>query len=874
MKWRTQSAFFATTSLAALLVAGAVRAQTQGQLAAAAPAPAQGVATETAAAADDKIEEIVVTGVRGAIRTVETSPVPIDVFRAEDLKSVPSSDTLDILKTVVPSFAVNRNVNSNTGTFIRPIRLRGLSEDKTLLLVNSKRRHKSASVGTAGSGSQGADAAVIPAAAIKSVEVLRDGAAAQYGSDAIAGVINFILKDNSDGFEVSVQTGQYYEGDGLQRLVSADVGVPVGNNGFVNISGQFNSDNRTSRGVQFTSAPFDAKAYAAANPAYAAAVDLTHPIQRQGAPDSEAKRFFVNAGYDAESVKFYAFANFSDSKAIADANYRYPGGNQPILDNAIRLQDGTVFKFNQMFLAGYRPSFGGFVQDYSFTAGAKGDFTFGGGDATYDFSARYGHDRIIYRVYNSMNASYGPAQALTKRDFQPLDFRSDEKALNADFSWSKDIGLHGPLALSAGLEYRDEGYTIISGEKASYEAGTFASADPFDYCTNETSVAARTLRPTAPQGKGIQCNNANDPIYHVMPAGANVFNGIPPELAGTFRADSKSGYVEAAVDVTDKWFVDFAGRYESFSIFGDTVNGKAATRIEVMDGIGVRGSIGTGFRAPTPGMLHTTAVSISSVDGVSLLAGIFPTEHPVSRFLGAKPLKPENSVNYSAGITFNPAPAFTVTIDGYIIDITDQIWSTSNIPVTPAIQAQLVAAGVVAGNSISNVRFFQNAFNSRTQGIDLVATYGFNWDNGQRTSLVASFNVNKYKIKQVKIANLFNAQSIFNFERNDPKWRSILTATQEIGPVQVTARANIYGPYARINTTAPFARQDHHTVAQMDLEAKYRFDEHWNFSIGAKNITNKYPDKNIISPGNGSVYADGVVDFQGGFYFARIDVRY
>ncbi len=855
MNLRTQSAFFATTSLTALFVAGAVQAQS--------PAPA----------AD--IETIIVTGVRGAARTVETSPVPIDVLGVEELRSVASSDTLEILKTIVPSYAVNRNVNSNTGSFIRPIRLRGLSEDKTLLLVNSMRRHKSASVGTAGSGSQGADAAVIPAIALQSVEVLRDGAAAQYGSDAIAGVINFILKDNSEGFELSAQTGQYYAGDGFGYVLSGNVGLPLGDAGFISISGQLSVDNRTSRAIQFTSAPFDAIAYAAANPVYAAGVDLTNPIQRHGQPDQDAQRLFVNAGYDLSGgAELYAFGNYSDSKAFTDANYRYPGGGQPVLDRPFRLEDGRVFRFNEMFPTGYRPSFAGLVTDYSFAGGVKGDFEFGGGESTYDFSGRTGHSRIVYKVYDSMNASYGPAQALTKRDFTSLDFRADEWAVNADFSWSKDVGMSGPLAISAGLEYRDEGYTIISTEKASYEAGIFANQDPFDFCTNETAVASRTLRPTAPQNRGIQCNVATDPVYGVMPAGANVFNGIPPELAGEFRATSKSGYVEAAVDVTDNWFVDFAARYEDFSSFGDTLNGKFATRFEITEDFGVRGSIGTGFRAPTPGMLNTTAVSISSVDGVSLLAGIFPTEHPVSRFLGATPLKPENSVNYSAGFTLSPFSGFSLTIDGYLIDITDQIWSTSNIPVTPAIQAQLVAAGVVAGNSISNVRFFQNAFNSKTSGFDVVATYGFNWDNGQRTSLVGSFNMNKYKIKEVKIANLFNAQSIFNFENNEPKWRAILSATQEIGDFQVMARANIFGSYTRQNTTTPFASQKHGTIAMFDTEVKYNLGEHYTFTVGAKNVLDKYPARNLISAGNGNIYADGVVDFQGGYYFARIDVRY
>jgi iron complex outermembrane receptor protein len=818
----------------------------------------------------------VVTGVRGAARTVASSPVPIDVVPAAELRSVPSSDTLDVLKTVVPSYSVSRNVNSNTGTFIRPVAIRGLSEDKTLLLVNSKRRHKSASVATAGSGAQGPDAGVIPAIALKSVEVLRDGAAAQYGSDAIAGVINFILKDNASGFEVSAQTGQYYKGDGGQFLLSANVGLPLGDRGFLTLSAQANSDDRTSRSRQFTSAAFDAAAYAAANPFYAANAPLDQDIQRHGQPDSEALRTFFNAGYDvSDSVKLYGFGNYSKSNARTDANYRYPGNNQPVLDVPIRLQNGRAFRFNEMFPVGYRPQFAGFVTDWSLAGGVKGDFQAAGGEATFDLSARYGKSRIVYKVYNSMNASYGPEQALTKRDFTSLDFRSDEWALNGDFSWSRDVGLATPLVLSAGAEYRNEGYTIVSTEKASYEAGIFNSPDPFDFCTNEASVAQRTLRAGAPQNQGIQCNNANDPVYRTLPAGANVFNGIPPELAGEFRANSKSAYAEVSTDITDKWFVDLAGRYEDWSTFGSVFNSKFATRYEFIDGLAVRGSVGTGFHGPTPGLLNTTSVNVTSVEGVSLLAGVFPSTHPVSQFLGAQPLGPEKSVNWSLGTTVGLIPGVTLTVDGYKIYIHDQIYSTSNIAVTPAIRAALIAANVSGGNSISNVRFFQNAFNSRTMGLDVVATYRKNWSNGQNSSFVASFNLNKYKITKVKIAGLFNATSLFNFENSNPRWRSVFTATHEIGKFRGLVRANLFGPYTIQADIAPnFPRQRRGVIAQFDTELTYKLTDNYSFTVGARNVTDKYPAPNILNPGNGSIYSDGVVDWQGGFYFARVDVRY
>jgi iron complex outermembrane receptor protein len=847
-----------TTSLIALFAAGAVHAQS--------PAP-------------EEVDAIVVTGTRGAARTVQTSPVPIDVVQAEELRSVSSSDTLDVLKTIVPSYSVSRNVNSNSGTFIRPVAIRGLSEDKTLLLVNSKRRHKSASVASAGNGAQGADAAVIPSIAIKSVEVLRDGAAAQYGSDAIAGVVNFMLKDNADGIELSAQTGQYYQGDGFQVLLAGNIGLPLGDRGFVNLSAQAASDDRTSRGKQFTSAAFDAAAYNAANPNYKNYVDLSRVIQRHGQPDSEGLRTFVNMGYDlTDSVSLYGFGNYSSSNAITDANYRYPGGGQPVLDVPIRLQDGRSFRYNELFPGGYRPSFAGFVTDYSFTGGIKGDFGFGGGDATYDFSARYGKSRIIYDVINSMNASNGPSEALTKRNFRSLDFRSDEFSLNGDFSWTKDVGFASPLAISAGAEYRKERYDIISTEKASYEAGIFANQDPFDFCTPQL-----TLRPTAPQNQGINCaNNLSsaadgfagiDPVYNVMPAGANVFNGIPPEFAGRFSADSKSGYLEMATDVTDKWFVDVATRFENFSTFGSILTGKFATRYELTEGLGVRASVGSGFHAPTPGLLNITQVTVTSVEGVSQLGGIFPSTSAPARFLGAKDLGPERTVNYSAGITMAPSPAFNLTVDAYQIRITDQIYSTSNITVTPAIRAQLVAAGIVAGNAITTVRFFQNAFNSTTTGFDVVGTYRHNWENGHTTSIVGAFNLNNYTIEKVKIAGLFNDVSIFNFE-NGIRWRSVITATHDMGDLQFMVRANLYGPNINQSNTAPFPTQKRGVVSQWDAEIKYDINEHYTFTLGARNVFDKYPDPNILNPGNGSIYSDSVVDFQGGFYFARFDVKY
>jgi iron complex outermembrane receptor protein len=863
---RSRAFFLAAVSIAAL-TAGAAQAQT------------------VPTAAGD-VDAVVVTGTRGQPRTVANSPVPIDVVSGAELRQVSSNDTLDILKAIVPSYSVSRNINSNTGTFIRPVSIRGLSEDKTLLLMNGKRRHKTASVATAGSGAQGSDAAVIPSIAIKSVEVLRDGAAAQYGSDAIAGVVNFTLKDNREGIELSAQTGQYYEGDGTSYQLAGNIGLPLLDRGFVNISAQFNMDGRTDRSTQFRTntfgtSVFDATVYAASNPAYAAFFgfpDNVRHIQRQGAPDSSSARAIVNAGYEFDNgSQLYAFANLSSSRAQTDGNYRYPTANQPVMDTPVRLQDGSIFRWNQIFPYGLSPQFAGYVHDKSIAGGWKGEKTgLLGGDLAYDISGRYGRNQIIYKVFGTVNAAVGPTGA-SQMNFRPIDFRSEEKSFNTDFTWSRDVGFHTPLALSFGTELRKETYTIKPGDAGSIKVGTYATVDPYDFCTGGNSFAAgQTLRPTAPQNMGINCALSTDPVYRTLPVGPNVFSGTPQSAAGDFSVDSKSAYVEAATEVTEKLFVDLAARYEDFSTFGSTSNYKAAARYAVTDWLGVRASIGTGFHAPSPGLLNTTSVSISSVDGVSVLAGTFPSSNPVSVFLGAKPLKPEESKNYSLGLTLHPFSGFDLTVDGYQIKITDQIYSTSNIAVTPAIAAAMTAAGVAGASSIANVRFFQNAFDSTTKGLDVVATYKLNWENGQRTSLTGAFNMNTFKIDNLKIAGLFNAQSTFNFEHNAPRWRGILTLQHTWNNFQFTLRDNVFGHYKFMSTVAPFPVQTYKAGdQQIDMDVKYTFLEKYSITVGGRNVFDKYPDKDkLFLVTNGTQYRDGPVDIQGGYYFARFDAKF
>lgn len=839
-------------------------------------------AAGTSVATQDN-SEVVVTGTRGEPRTVQTSPVPIDVIGQKELATISYTDTLDVLKTAIPSLNVSRQPNSTTGTFIRPITLRGLPEDKTLLLVNSKRRHKTASIAISGSGAQGEDAAVIPSLALKSVEVLRDGAAAQYGSDAIAGVINFILKDSNHGGTLVAQAGQYYEGDGNSFEVAGNIGLPLTDHGFVNLTAEYTHDGRTTRAKQYTSATFDAIAYAAANPAYAALVDLSKPLQRWGQPESEAVRTFVNAGLDVtDNTKLYAFGNYSHSSATADANYRYPGNGQLVEDVPVRLADGSVFKFNSIYPAGFKPLFTGHVTDWSATGGYKGAIPLGGNDLTFDLSGRYGWNKIVYTMVNSLNPSMGPSSPTS---FTPNTYVNREIAGNADFSYSiPNDFFASPLTLSAGLEYRRETYTIRTGDPASYANGIYSTPNPYGFCNTTT----HTLNASAPQNAGINCANylttaadgfaGIDPVYNTLSAGSQGFTGTAPNFAGTFSDTSKSAYAEAATDLLPGWFVDLAGRYEHFDSFGSKLNGKIASRIEITKGLALRGSVGTGFHAPSPALLNQSYTSIRTVNGVFTLAGLVPASNPVATFLGAKPLTPEKSLNFSAGVTATPLPGFNLTIDGYLIRIHDQIYSTANITVTPAIQAQLVAAGVVGATSIASVNFFQNAFNSTTKGLDVVGTYHQRWGNGATTDFFASLNLNRYHIDKLKIANLFTNTSIFNFENFPPRFRSVVSVTHTIGGFSAMVRANIYGPYkAQLDSAAAgYPTQQFHTEALFDLEVSKKITENVTASIGGRNIFDNYPEKDKIGAvTGGAIYrTDSVVDWQGGFLYARATVKF
>ena len=869
----------------ALLAGISALSVTFGYSASAFAADAAAPAAVTPPDPTSEIDVVVVTA-RGKPRTVLDSAVPVDSFSENDIKASTFTDTNDILKTLVPSYTLAREPISDGATFIRPASLRGLPTDKTLFMVNSKRRHRSALVSIGGTGAQAPDAATIPASALKNVVVTRDGAGAQYGSDAIAGVIDFQLKDSPSGGSLTAQYGQYYLGDGEDVLVTGNIGLPIGDKGFVNATFEYTSQNQVNRGRQYCnvgipnqSAGFCVTSYAAANPSYAA---LIHDyVQKWGQPDAEATRAVVNAGYDlTDKVSLYAFANYSKSSATEYFNYRPPVSNA-VNATPIRQQDGSLFQFSSIFPGGFTPMFGGDITDYSLTGGIKGELSSG---LSYDFSGRYGNDELRYTLWDTVNPSMGAA---SPHSFYVGTLISSESAANADFAYDwGGMGFHTPVTINFGAEYRKEGYEIKPGDVPSYVAGTWAVPDPFKFCnaTTHTATAAGAALPTT---AGLNCANylsdasdgfaGIDPVYNALAVGSNGAPGSPPSYSGKLTRDSYAGYVEGSANITEAWFFDLALRGEHFSDFGSTWNGKVATQYQITPNFGIRASAGTGFRAPTPGQLFTTNVSTRVENGAIIASGLFPATNPVAQFMGAKELKPEKSVNLAIGFTASIMDGLSLTVDAYSIKINDQFYATTPITVTPTIRAALVAASVPGADTIGQVQFYQNAFASKTTGVDVVATYRKSWENGQSTNFTVSGNYNKFKVQKVFSANFFDAEGVFDFEHAQPRWRSVVSATHQIDKFKATGRLNIWGPYKNMFSVANPIVQKWDPETFVDLELSYQATENYSVAIGARNLFANYPDpdKTGESATNGRLYrSDSIVDWQGGFWYAKVSATF
>lgn len=564
---------------------------------------------------DEQGADIIVTGTRRNDLTAANSPTPIDIISSEELLNQGSSDVNDILRQQVPSLNVQRFTSNDGSVFTRPYSLRGLPPDQTLVLVNGKRRHRGATVQLSNipyiRGSQGPDLATIPSIAIGQLEVLRDGASANYGSDAIAGVLNFRLRDEREGATLIARYGQYYEGDGEDVLVQGNVGLPFTSGGFVNISGEYSNSGITSRQNQRP----DAQALIDAG-----VQGVPVPAQRTGNPEAEAARLFVNAGLDLnDTMKFYTFGNYSWSAGTTAFFYRYPGTNPPFpfptnsLFNSVPLTQtpgGPRFTFRTLFPGGFSPDFHATIRDASLVGGLRGNLV---GDLTYDVSSSYGRNDVSYRITNTVNPSLGPN---SPTEFRAGELEQRELNFNLDLSYPLEVGFAKPLNLAGGLEWRRETWEVTPGELASYQVGPFASV----------------LEPDTP--------NPNDRVG--LPAGSSGFPGLGPSQAGTFSRSNWAAYTALEGDVTDWLSFGLAARYEDFTDFGSTFTWKVNGRVEISDAIAVRGSVNTGFRAPTPGQsnVSSTFANINALTGQPFITGIVSPSNPVALLFGAQPLQP------------------------------------------------------------------------------------------------------------------------------------------------------------------------------------------------------------------------------------------
>lgn len=825
----------------------------------------------------ENVEKIAVVGTRAAPRSIGDSPVPIDIISSDDLKKNGSTDMIDMLVTSVPSFNSRAQPISDAATLIRPVNLRGLPSDSTLILVNGKRRHRASVIAFQGGGindgAQGPDMSVIPSAALKQVEVLRDGAAAQYGSDAIAGVMNFVLKDDNEGGSLTYSKGEYYEGDGTTTTIDGNIGLPLTEDGFINISGQYKMADATSRSVQRP----DAAAIAFGTDGTDGNKFIQNPAQTWGNPElSDDFSVFVNSGLELnDTTRLYAFGNMSSRKAVGGFYYRNPqdrglvyskiNPNDPnnpdddtreLLVGALNgdqsscavvsaevpnvletdaykamVADPNCFSMNQIRPGGYTPQFAGKIEDSSFFAGIKGEV----GEWNYDASAGTGNNQASFGLMNSLNPSLGLE---TPTNFDTGAYTQNESSINLDFSRFVNIGSIEDVSFATGFEWREESFKITQGEEASWVAGPYAE-----------------------QGFNI---------------GSHGFKGFGPESAGKNTRNNIGIYTDVEAYLNDDWLLGVALRYEDFSTFGDTLNYKITAQYIATDELSFRASHSTGFRAPTVGQENVVNTQTSIVNGDLIQTFIAPPTNPLAAFYGGEVLQPEESVSYAAGFVYEYEDFF-LTFDYYNIEVEGRISQSSQKKVLAKDYDALRAAGVEFPELISAVTYYTNDFDTTTQGIDIVANYNMEAFSGDaKLSLAYGWtdtSVTKYT------TDTTDEGKVRRLEDGIPAHRATLTWAQSWDDLSMSVRSNYFGEYyaTHADDTSDWGSEDVGSAVTFDLDISYALNDAITLSVGANNIFDKKAQK--LKDGTlgelGAVYYEsGPYDYNGGFYYGRVSYRF
>jgi len=817
-------------------------------------------------AAADEIEEVVAVGTRRDARSVGDSPAPVDVISGSDIKNQGAVDVDYMIRTLVPSFNVNTQPISDAATLIRPANLRGLPPDNMLVLLNGKRRHRGSVISFLGGGiadgAQGPDISAIPSIALKKVEVLRDGAAAQYGSDAIAGILNFVLNDSAEGTRLEIKQGEYSDGDGETWRIAANAGMPFTDDGYAHFSMEIQEQDPTARSAQRGDA---ASLKAAGVPVW------EHPFgngeaQVWGSPKvSDDYKFTANIGLDLDdSKKFYLFSNYAEKNVLGGFFFRNPNNRTGVYDDGsdIRLiadagqaaggartcasnvdakagnlvgaalaaytNDANCFVFNELFPGGFTPSFGGDVTDWSIASGVSGTTD---GGTEYDISVHVGENRSDFYIENTVNPSLGP-QSPTQ--FNPGSYIQLEKNFNMDFVRSIPMQSFD-LSFAYGFEWREEQFEIINGDVASFTTGPYFN-----------------------QGFGI---------------GSNGFAGFTPDIAGVWDQQNYAIYLDFEGDVTENLVLGLATRFEDFDTFGTTTNTKFSALWRATDSLKFRTTVSTGFRAPTPGQSNVSNVTTASISGTGELVqqGTLSPTNPIAVTAGGAALQPEESDNLSFGLVWDVTDALNVTIDAYEIEITDRIALTGNFSLSDAQRAALVAAKVPGASDMQTFRFFTNDFDTTTDGIDVVATYSTELMGGV-TDFTFVYNETDTEVDR---STLLSASRINALEALLPESRWNLSAVHNVGDWTILARYMYVGESEYYYGLNDLGNPDITTLddqSQLDLEFTRDFGN-YQITLGAENITDEYPEKDTGVTCCGAIYPEfAPLGFMGAFYYLRVGI--
>ena len=794
-------------------------------------------APSAAASAPDVQQQVVVTGSRARARTVFDSPVPVDLFSGAQLaQSLSAGETGQMLQNLDPSINMPRVSASGTSDTVRTIQLRGLAPDETLVLVDGKRRHASAVVDTEGlfPGTVSVDINAIPPSAIDGVEVLRDGAGALYGSDAVAGVVNFRLKKSASGGSASVTFGADSTRfkpsdrritDGQSLVVSADKGLALGDGGFLHFGGDAIHRKGTNR-----SGPASA-ADASWNDTPQDEALSGQVLYKSGDPDQRGGDLWANAGLSlGGDLRAYSFAMLSRRKAEGGAFFRWPGDPNNV---------------EAVYPQGYRPVTTNRTTDVSWVAGLVRSAA----DWTLDASARLGQNDFDYGVEHSLNASLGTASPTS---FHLAEFRSRQVAFNLDANREIAAGwLAEPASLAIGAEAMHEGYRTRPGDAASYAAGPNVDAPP----------------------------------------GAQAGPGLQPADAVDLGRWVKSAYADVDLPVTRRLLLDVAARWSGYGSSGEAVTGKLAARYKLTDALLVRGSLSNSFRAPALAQTGFRFTTLNfNADGSGLQNdALLPATDPLARAFGAQRLRPELSTNLSLGAAWKATGSTTLSLDAYRIRIRNRITRSSDL------QSDLIGAYLRSHghDDIESVAFLTNALDTTTQGVDLVANQALDVAGGTLT-LNAALNFNRTRIDRVRDGSaalaaidpdvrLLTPASLLVIRRGSPTSKFVFSGDWTGGAWGATARVTRYGAVydQSYDASAPLvdgaSAQRFGANWSTDLELSYRVTRQVTLALGGNNVFDRYPDRSYA--GNtlgGALPYDYVapIGMNGAFYYGRVAVTF